>query len=124
MDPPPRRLAADAYDCIMVPIRPGSTEYKFVARGRPRQWRAPLGIITQTPQISLTAKPVGMWTIGFADRRRSPLARASSKSREMLAFAHIPTGTTDNHRININGNIRGGSTAQRRAASIVSQTVV
>jgi hypothetical protein len=32
MDPPPRSSAADAYDCIMVPIRSGSTEYKFVAR--------------------------------------------------------------------------------------------
>src|ERR1700731_650829 len=29
----------------------------------------------------------------------SPASRASSKSREMLAFAHIPTGTTTNTRI-------------------------
>jgi len=33
MGPPPRSFAADAYDCIMVWIRIGSTEYKCVARG-------------------------------------------------------------------------------------------
>ena len=33
MGPPSRSLAADAYDCIMVRIRVGSTEYKCVARG-------------------------------------------------------------------------------------------
>ena len=37
-----------------------------------------------------------MWTIGFADRLRFPHFRASSESAEMLAFAHIPTGTTAN----------------------------
>ena len=31
----------------------------------------------------------------------SPASRASSESGEMLAFAHIPTGTTDSNRINI-----------------------
>ena len=29
----------------------------------------------------------------------SPASRASSESREMLAFAHIPTGTAPNRRI-------------------------
>ena len=33
----------------------------------------------------------------------SPASRASSESREMLAFAHIPTGTTSNRRIDQNG---------------------
>src|ERR1700739_2713579 len=33
--PPPRSLAVDAHDCIMVRIPKGSTEYKVVAR-RPR----------------------------------------------------------------------------------------
>src|SRR5262249_3670046 len=33
MGPPPRSFAADAYDCIMVRIHIGSTEYKCVARG-------------------------------------------------------------------------------------------
>ena len=33
MGPPSRSFAADAYDCIMVRIRNGSTEYKCVARG-------------------------------------------------------------------------------------------
>jgi hypothetical protein len=31
----------------------------------------------------------------------SPASRASSKSREMLAFAHIPTGTTVNKAIDV-----------------------
>jgi hypothetical protein len=42
MDPPPRSSAADAYDCIMVPIRldrPNTSLW----RDRSRQWRAPLG---------------------------------------------------------------------------------
>jgi hypothetical protein len=37
-----------------------------------------------------------MWTIGVTDRLRFPASRASSESGEMLAFAHIPTGTTAN----------------------------
>ena len=32
MDPPPRSFAADAHDCIMVPVDTRPTEYKFVAR--------------------------------------------------------------------------------------------
>ena len=32
MGPPSRSFAADAYDCIMVRIRIGATEYKCVAR--------------------------------------------------------------------------------------------
>jgi len=33
----------------------------------------------------------------------SPASRASSESREMLAFAHIPTGATTNRRIDQKG---------------------
>ena len=42
-----------------------------------------------------------MWTIGVADRLCFPASRANSESRETLAFAHIPTGTTTNNRIDI-----------------------
>ena len=43
-----------------------------------------------------------MWTIGFADRLPfPPLSRASSENGEMLAFAHIPTGTTANKGFDI-----------------------
>jgi hypothetical protein len=42
-----------------------------------------------------------MWTIGVADRLRFPASRASSRSVEMLAFAHIPTGTTTNNGFDI-----------------------
>ena len=37
-----------------------------------------------------------MWTIGVADRLRFRASLASSESGEMLAFAHIPTGTATN----------------------------
>jgi hypothetical protein len=42
---------------------------------------------------NLPGRPVDMWTIGVADRLRFPRSRASSEGGEMLAFAHIPTGT-------------------------------
>src|SRR5436190_24346506 len=51
------------------------------------------------------------------DRLRRPAAlppasRASSESGEMLAFAHIPTGTTTNHRFDIDEvNSRRGKPA-------------
>src|SRR4029077_11868419 len=41
----------------------------------------------------------GLWTCGrsaLPTGCASPASRASSESREMLAFAHIPTGTTTN----------------------------
>src|SRR5215469_17459711 len=38
-------------------------------------------------------RPMDIWTIGVADRRASPASRASSESRGMLAFAHIPIAT-------------------------------
>ena len=38
-----------------------------------------------------------MWTIGVADRLRFPRFPSWLGKREMLAFAHIPTGTTTNH---------------------------
>ena len=44
-----------------------------------------------------------MWTIGAADRLRFPASQASSETGEMLAFAHIPTGTTANRRIDQRG---------------------
>ena len=40
-----------------------------------------------------------MWTIGVADRLRFPASRASSEGGEMLAFAHIPTGTIANNKL-------------------------
>jgi hypothetical protein len=46
MDPPPRSSAADAHDCIMVPIRPDQPNTSLW-RGWPRQWRVPLGSSTQ-----------------------------------------------------------------------------
>ena len=42
-----------------------------------------------------------MWTICVTERRRLPAFRASSESQEMLAFAHIPTGTTTNNEFAI-----------------------
>ena len=50
---------------------------------------------------NLPARPVDMWTIGFADRLRFPASRASSEGGEMLTFAHIPTGTAANKGFDI-----------------------
>ena len=46
----------------------------------------------------------GLWTCGrsaLPTGCASPASRASSESREMLAFAHIPTGTATNHEVEI-----------------------
>jgi len=48
----------------------------------------------------------GLWICGRSAMPTgcaSPASRASSKSGEMLTFAHIPTGTTPNKRIDQNG---------------------
>jgi Integrase core domain len=53
----------------------------------------------------------GLWICGRSaspNGTASPASRASSESREMLAFAHIPTGTTANREIDIAG-VKGGS---------------
>jgi putative transposase len=46
----------------------------------------------------------GLWIYGrsaLPTGCASPASRASSESSEMLAFAHIPTGTATNHRFDI-----------------------
>src|SRR5215470_7100810 len=46
----------------------------------------------------------GLWIYGrsaLPTGCASPASRVSSESREMLAFAHIPTGTTTNHEVEI-----------------------
>ena len=42
-----------------------------------------------------------MWTIGVADRLCFPRFPSELGSEEMLAFAHIPTGTTINKGIDV-----------------------
>jgi hypothetical protein len=39
---------------------------------------------------------VDIWTIGVADRLRFPRFSSELEGGEILAFAHIPTGTTAN----------------------------
>jgi putative transposase len=59
----------------------------------------------------------GLWICGrsaLPTGCASPASRASSKSGEMLAFAHIPTGTTTNRRIDqkgFEGRVTSASTA-------------
>ena len=50
---------------------------------------------------NLSGRPMDMWTIGFAHRRRVPRFSSKLGRREMLAFAHIPTGATANEGFNI-----------------------
>jgi putative transposase len=57
----------------------------------------------------------GLWICGrsaLPTGCASPASRASSESREMLAFAHIPTGTTTNHGLDFDEvNSRQGKPA-------------
>jgi hypothetical protein len=63
-----------------------------------------------------------MWTIGFADRLRFPHFRASSESAEMLAFAHIPTGTTVNKAIDIDAS-KSRSVAPATAPTMIGADI-
>ena len=86
MGPPSRSFAADAYDCIMVRIRVGSTEYKCVARGS-----APNGELPSDHQAS-----------GIKRRRlkKSPFAADWScavKPKEQALEPLEPAGKRDSH---------------------------
>ena len=59
-----------------------------------------------------------MWTIGFADRLCFPRFPSQLGKREMLAFAHIPTGATANKRIDME-DLRS-----RIVAPAVAQTAI
>src|SRR5437764_14407225 len=105
---PSRSFAADAHDCIMVWIRMESTEYKCVAR-----CSAPDGELPSDhhPEALVTPRhnrqENGRWICGRSAAptgSASPVSRASSKSGEMLAFAHIPTGRTNTGELIIAGS--------------------
>ena|SRR6516164_3821492 len=60
----------------------------------------------------------GLWICGRSASPTgcaSPASRASSESGEMLAFAHIPTGTAANKGFDIDG-VKSGSLAPAIAA--------
>src|SRR5215471_11019952 len=76
MGPPPRSFAADAYDCIMVRIRIGSTEYKCVARGSAPDGEfpsdpAPLAV--HPPSACSGVKALRHISSAKAARRQAPL---------------------------------------------------
>src|SRR6516165_4568708 len=76
MGPPPRSFAADAYDCIMVRIRIGSTEYKCVARGSAPDGEfpsdpAPLAV--HPPSACSGVKALRNTSSAKAARRQAPL---------------------------------------------------
>ena len=70
-----------------------------VWRDVPRLMASSPRIITQKPGLRRgtigKTRPVDMWTIGGADRLRFPRFPSKLEKREMLAFAHIPTGPTN-----------------------------
>ena len=72
MGPPPRSFAADAYDCIMVRIRIGSTEYKCVARGS-----APDGEFPSDPALLAVHPPSAC--SGVKALRNTSSAKAASR---------------------------------------------
>jgi hypothetical protein len=57
MGPPPRSFAADAYDCIMVRIHTGSTEYKCVARWSRLDGELPSDCLAPSAGLSRNDKP-------------------------------------------------------------------
>jgi len=78
MGPPPRSFAADAYDCIMVRIRIGSTEYKCVARGSAPDGELPsdLALLAVHPPSACSGvKALRNTTSATAARRQAPLQR-------------------------------------------------
>jgi len=86
MGTPSRSFAADAYDCIMVRIRIGSTEYKCVARGS-----APDGELPSDHQAS-----------GIRRRRleKSPFAAdcsCAAKPKKQALEPLEPAGKRDSH---------------------------
>ena len=77
MGPPPRNFAADAYDCIMVRIRSGSTEYRRVARGSAADGEfpsdpAPLAV--HPPSACSAVKALRNTSSAKAACRQAPLA--------------------------------------------------
>ena len=104
MDPPPRSCAADAHDCIIVPI-PSDRPNTSLWRDRARQWRAPLGSSCRHSQTLLTARPVdikacgyqGLWIYG---RSASPTGCASRRfpsKLEKRGNAHLRPHTHRHH---------------------------
>ena len=59
-----------------------------------------------------------MWTIGVADRLRFPRFPSKLGRREMLTFAHIPTGTTVNKAMHIDDS------KSRGAAPAITMTTI
>src|SRR5271165_6164204 len=110
---PSRSLAADADHCIMVQVRTGPTEYKCVAR-------CPRPMASSPRMISVTAKPVDMWTIGVADRLGFPRFPSKLEKRgnaRLRPHTHIPTGTQQTREIDINGTLDAAPPAVRRGPS-------
>ena len=59
-----------------------------------------------------------MWTVGCADRPRFPRLPSRPGKREMLAFAHMPTGTTANKGFDID-EVTGRTVAPAIAATAI-----
>jgi hypothetical protein len=77
MGPPPRSFADDAYDCIMVRIRIGSTEYKCVARGSAPDGEFPSDLATlavHPPSACSGVKALRNTSYAKAASRQAPLA--------------------------------------------------
>src|SRR5271166_3287133 len=99
---PSRSLAADAHHCIMVQVHTGPTEYKCVAR-------CPRPMASSPRMISVTAKPVDMWTIGVADRLRSPRFPSKLEKRGNARLRPHTHRHTANQGNRYQWNIRRGS---------------
>src|SRR5215207_8528097 len=87
MEPPPRSLALDAHDCIMVRV-PWPTEYKYASAIGCACWRAPLGI-DSLPTTTCDSRPNAEPMASAFPRSRRAHGRPSDKQREKTT----PTST-------------------------------
>ena len=109
---PPMRMTASWFGSAWNP--PNTSVWRDV----PRLMASSPRIITQKPWSRRgTIGKNGRWVCGRSAAptgSASPVSRASSKSGEMLAFAHIPTNTTATGEIDINGTLHAAPPVAQR----------
>src|SRR5215469_11792164 len=109
MGPPPRSLATDAHNCIMVWIPRGSTEYKVVATMIATTWQARLrsflGLCRRSSQIGRAHQPnrshwkeerlrnFALVTFATCNGRDTIVARRALSPSTPRAFRRDPSGS-------------------------------
>src|SRR6266699_6672620 len=91
MGPPPRSLATDAHDCIMVRMLQASTEYKVVGRCSPNDGRLASDCLVRC----CAGRPPPPWTrdgrSASADRPHQPTEGLSKWKQERVRILRLTT---------------------------------